>query len=80
MYYIYAIVSEVDQRIYVGFTTDVERRLKEHNSGKTTSTKGYRPWNILVVEEVTNREEARRREKYLKSGVGKEYLNRNWDI
>lgn len=76
IYYIYAIVSEVDQRIYVGFTTDVQKRLKEHNNGKTTSTKGYRPRNILVVEEVTNREEARKREKYLKSGVGKEYLKK----
>ncbi|PKP31852.1 MAG: endonuclease [Bacteroidetes bacterium HGW-Bacteroidetes-16] len=76
MYYVYAIVSEVDQRIYVGFTTDVEKRLKEHYSGKTTSTKGPRPWNILVVEEVTSREEARKREKYLKSGIGKEYLKK----
>jgi len=79
MYFVYAIVSEVDQRIYVGFTTDVEKRLKEHNSGKTTSTKGYKPWNILVVEEVTSREEARKREKYLKSGIGKEYLKRHRD-
>ena len=71
---IYAIRSEVDGRIYVGFTGNIERRLKEHNSGKTKSTKGYRPWKLVYTEEVDTRLEARKREKYLKSGIGKEFL------
>ncbi|EAZ82345.1 GIY-YIG nuclease family protein [Algoriphagus machipongonensis] len=74
MFTVYALKSEKDGRIYVGFTQDINRRLKEHNSGKTRSTKGWVPWFIIFAEEVETREEARAREIYLKSGVGKEYL------
>lgn len=74
MYTVYAILSEVDGRIYVGMTQDTEKRIKEHNSGKTRSTKGYRPWRIFFTEEHDSREEARKRELYWKSGTGKEQL------
>ncbi len=74
MFTVYALKSEKDGRIYVGFTQDINRRLKEHNSGKTKSTKGWAPWFVIFTEEVETREEARAREIYLKSGVGKEYL------
>jgi putative endonuclease len=73
-YTVYALVSEVDSRIYVGFTENISRRLGEHNSGSTRSTKGYRPWYLLHAEECEDRPSARKREKHLKSGVGKEYL------
>jgi putative endonuclease len=72
--FVYAIRSEVDGRIYVGMCEDVSIRLGQHNSGKTKSTKGYRPWNVVYFEECQNRIDARKREKYLKSGVGKEFL------
>jgi putative endonuclease len=74
IYQVYALKSLVDNRIYVGFTSNLEKRLVEHNSGKTKSTKGYRPWVLLYSEEVVGRINARNREKYLKSGVGKEFL------
>ena len=74
MYFVYAIKSLVDGRIYVGMTVDVPRRLIEHNSGKTKSTKGYKPWQLIYTESLPSRMEARRKEKYLKSGVGKEFL------
>lgn len=74
MYVVYAIKSKVDSRIYVGFTKDVSKRLIEHNSGKTRSTKGYRPWVLIFTEAVETREEARKKEKYYKSGIGKEKL------
>ena len=80
MYVVYAIKSNVDSRIYVGFTKDVAKRLIEHNSGKTRSTKGYRPWVLIFTEASESREEARKREKYYKSGIGKEklkYLDQN---
>ena len=73
-YFVYAIKSELDGRIYVGFSEDVEKRLKEHNSGKTKSTKGFRPWNIIFTQECDSRIEARKLEKYYKSGIGKEKL------
>ncbi|PJA36844.1 MAG: endonuclease, partial [Candidatus Zambryskibacteria bacterium CG_4_9_14_3_um_filter_42_9] len=59
---------------YVGFSKFIDRRLKEHNSGYIFSTKGYRPWKLLYSEIVNNRNGARFREKYLKSGIGKEFL------
>jgi putative endonuclease len=74
MFFVYAIKSDVDERIYVGMTTDVFKRIAEHNSGKTKSTKGYRPWQLIYTESLTSRPAARIREKYLKSGVGKEFL------
>ena len=73
-YFVYAIKSELDGRIYVGFSEDVEKRLKEHNSGKTKSTKGFRPWDIIFTQECDSRIEARKLEKYYKSGIGKEKL------
>jgi putative endonuclease len=74
MFSVYAIKSQIDSRIYVGFTSNVTRRLQEHNSGKTKSTKGFKPWKLIYSEECETRVEARKREKYLKSGIGKEFL------
>ncbi len=78
MYTVYAIRSKVDGRIYVGFTDNPERRIKEHNSGKTKSTKGYVPWELFYTETALSRTEARSREMYLKSGCGKEFLKRKY--
>ncbi len=74
MYIVYALKSDKDQRIYVGISQDVFKRLKEHNRGQTRSTKVYRPWRILHVEYFNTRLEARLIEKKWKSGSGKEYL------
>ena len=74
MFFVYAIKSEVDGRIYVGMTENLDRRLAEHNAGKTRSTKGYVPWNLHYVEQLPDRPSARLREKYLKGGSGKEFL------
>ena len=62
----------------MGMTEDLSRRIREHNGGKTKSTKGYRPWDLFFYEEFEERTEARKREKYLKSGVGKEYIKEKW--
>lgn len=73
---VYAIKSLKDGRIYVGMSKNIEKRLKEHNSGKTKSTKGFVPWVLLFTEECVDRVEARQREKYWKSGIGKEQLKK----
>ncbi len=70
-YFVYAIKSQVDDRIYVGMTQNVEKRLKEHNAGKTKSTKGYKPWSMIFTTECQTRVEARKLEKYYKGGSGK---------
>ncbi|OGK21286.1 endonuclease [Candidatus Roizmanbacteria bacterium RIFCSPHIGHO2_02_FULL_37_13b] len=74
MYWIYAIRSYKDGRIYVGLSANVDKRIKEHNSKQVFSTKGYCPWRLIFKEFVGDRKAARRREKYYKSGIGKEYL------
>lgn len=74
MYYVYSIVSGKDGRIYVGMTSSVDKRVEEHNSGKTKSTKYYRPWTLFYCESFETRAEARAREKRLKSSFGKKLL------
>lgn len=74
MFYVYAIQSLKDGRIYVGLTSDVFKRIKQHNNGSTFSTKVFMPWKLIYTEELPERVSAREREKYLKSGVGKEFL------
>jgi len=66
--------SELDGRLYKGYTEDLLQRLKEHNSGKSKSTKGYKPWKIVYFEEFITQHEALSREKYFKTGSGREYL------
>ncbi|MDB4582674.1 GIY-YIG nuclease family protein [Draconibacterium sp.] len=75
-YFVYAIKSKLDGRIYVGFSENVQKRLKEHNSGKTKSTKGFRPWELIFTQECETRIDARELEKYFKSGSGKEKLKK----
>ena len=71
---VYAILSEVNGEIYVGIAKKPDIRLKEHNAGKNRYTKGLRPWRNLYRELQPDWPKARKREKYLKSGVGKEFL------
>jgi putative endonuclease len=74
MYYIYAIKSLVKNYIYVGLTANAERRIAEHNNRKEKTTRSYAPFKTILIEAYDTRPKSRQREKYLKSGVGKEYL------
>ena len=71
MYYLYAISSTKRNYIYVGITSNIERRLNQHNSGYNKTTKSYRPFELIYQEELGTRIEARKREKYFKSGIDK---------
>ncbi|MBP6000780.1 MAG: GIY-YIG nuclease family protein [Flavobacterium sp.] len=73
-YFVYILESEIDGRLYKGQTSDIDKRIKEHNSGKTKSTKGYKPWKLVYFEIFETRDEAVHREKYFKTGSGREYL------
>ena len=55
-------------------TNEVERRFDEHNTGKNKTTRPYKPFKLFYSEKFRTRTEARKREKYLKSGIGKEFL------
>ena len=74
MFEVYAIKSISRNYLYIGLTNNFERRFKQHNERQNKTTKPYAPF-ILVLEEVfPDRIKAREREKYLKSGIGREYL------
>ena len=72
--YVYVLESLKDQNWYTGYTSDLRKRLKEHNDGVTYSTKYRRPFKLIYFEGCLNAEDAKAREKYLKSGVGKRYI------
>jgi len=76
MYYVYAISSLGHNYIYVGLTQDIEKRIKRHNDGRERTTKFYRPFELIYSEVCNTRMEARTREKYWKSGIGKEKLRK----
>ena len=73
-WYVYTLYSKEFDRIYIGMSEDPVKRLAEHNSGKTTSTKPYRPWIKIYEEFVGEIKAARKREKQLKSGSGREFI------
>ena len=73
-YSVYVLYSENFKRLYVGMTVCVERRIGEHNRGETHSTKHYRPWKLIYTEVVGTRRQARDKEKYYKSGCGREFV------
>ena len=75
MWYIYMLINNKNDFRYIGMTSDVKKRLTTHNLGKTKSTKPHRPFNrILIIGTTYNRIEARKFEKYYKSGIGRELL------
>jgi putative endonuclease len=71
MYFIYVLQSEKDNKFYIGFTGDVDRRIKDHNEGKNLSTKNRRPFKVLYYEAHTSKHDALRRELYFKTAKGK---------
>ena len=76
IFYVYAIKSVVTNYIYVGLTNNIHRRILEHNNGENRSTKAYKPFTIVYSESFNDRKTTRLKEKYLKSGVGKEFLKK----
>ena len=66
MHYVYILQSETSpDRYYVGLTTDLERRLDEHNTGKSIHTNKFKPWKIAVSIGFSERDKALRFERYL---------------
>ena len=70
MFYVYVLRSTLNGELYTGYTSDLKRRLSEHNQGLSTSTKRYKPWKVIYYEACLNDKDARRREGYLKTSQG----------
>ncbi|MDL1894413.1 GIY-YIG nuclease family protein [Sphingobacteriales bacterium CHB3] len=75
MYYVYVLWSEKLRKRYVGSTKDLQKRLREHNRGNSPYTKSGIPWKSILTEEFSDSSSARRREMFLKSGVGRKWLD-----
>lgn len=74
IYYLYILRSSKDGMLYTGFTNDLKRRIIEHNTGKSTSTKYRLPLKLIYFEGCFNKKDAMKREKYLKTSYGKRYI------
>lgn len=73
-YYVYVLQSEKDHNFYVGFTTNIRGRIKQHNKGMVISTKGRLPLKLVYWEDCLSQEDTTKREKYLKSAWEKRYI------
>lgn len=76
MYFIYILKSNKNGRYYIGYTKDIDERLRLHNLGKVASTKRYIPWVLFHKEGYNSSVEARRRELQLKSWKSRKSLER----
>ena len=75
MYFTYVLQSEKDNQFYIGFTKELRKRIALHNEGKVRATTGRRPLTFIYYEACLNEVDAVKREKYLKTGYGRRYLN-----
>ncbi len=80
MHYVYVLFSHKDRKLYVGETNDVARRVWQHQSGLVLSTKQRLPVSLIYFEGYTNTYEAKRRERYLKGGNGRESLKHQLEM
>ncbi len=73
---VYVLQTAATGRRYVGITANLRRRMAEHNSGQCSSTRNDVPWRLIYREDCADHAQAREREKFLKSGQGREYLRK----
>ncbi|MBL7156154.1 MAG: GIY-YIG nuclease family protein [Candidatus Pacebacteria bacterium] len=78
-YYVYVLQNSHTGVLYIGYTTDLKRRIQEHENGKSLYTRKNKKegiWKLIYFEGYTNRIDAYNREKFLKGGSGRNYLKR----
>ena len=73
-FYVYILLSKKDNRLYIGCTNNLKRRLSQHAKGEVISTKNRRPFKLIHYEYFINKDDAVAREKFLKSGFGRSQL------
>jgi putative endonuclease len=74
--FVYLLQSRPTGQLYVGLTSDVDRRLTAHNAGQNRSTASGKPWEVIVMMEFRTEPEARKFERYLKTGSGWAFVRR----
>lgn len=76
MFYTYILMSLSSGRYYIGSCENIEKRIKQHNTGKEKSTKGFVPWKLVHKESFNSRSNAVIRERQLKSWKSRKALER----
>jgi putative endonuclease len=74
MLYTYVLQSETDNKFYVGFTKDIKLRFVQHNKGEVDSTRNRGPLELIYYEACISQRDATKRERYLKTYLGKMFL------
>ena len=74
MFYVYCLESKKYDGHYFGYTKDLKHRFKEHNHKLNFSTKKYAPWKLIYYEACLNENDAKRRERYLKTSQGRRMM------
>ena len=75
MYYVYILFSSKLDKKYIGFTSNLKKRILYHNSGKSNYTSQGMPWKLIYYEVFKSKIDAQREEEFLKTGKGRERLN-----
>ena len=73
-YYTYLLKSLKSNKWYTGYTSDLRERFSQHQNNKSTYTKGRGPFKLIYYEACLSESDAKIREKYLKTGMGRRYL------
>lgn len=76
MFYVYILQSEKDKSLYIGYTSDLRKRLVMHNKNQVTSTRDKTPFKLIYYEAYLERKDATGREKFLKSGAGWRFIKK----
>lgn len=75
-YYVYILQSLKNLCLYIGYTSDLKKRVEDHNKGLSKATKPHFPYKLIFYEAYLNRLDAKKREVYLKSGYGRRTINK----
>ena len=73
--YVYILQSIEHSSFYIGYTSDLKKRFKQHNNGESEATKPFKPYKLIYYEAFWNEKDAKHREEYLKSGYGRKTIN-----
>lgn len=76
MYFVYVLKSLKDNKLYIGYTDNIERRISQHMMGKVIATKHRLPLELIYYEAYVNKKDAKGREMFLKGGSGHKYLRK----
>ena len=76
MYYTYVLLSEKDEKFYVGYSENVKLRFEQHKKGLVESTRNRKPLKLIYYEACLSQKDALKREKYFKTHYGRMFLHK----